>query len=88
MEKVFIIYLIIINVITFFVFGIDKYKAVKNKWRIPEAVLFGLSLLGGSVGGILAMYIFRHKTRKLSFKIGMPLILIAQIVLVFLIKNI
>lgn len=67
------------NSITFIVFMIDKYKARRNKWRISEANLLLLSLIGGSVGGMLSMLIFRHKTQKLKFKIGMPLILIIQI---------
>ena len=77
---VFIIYLLLINVITFAVFGIDKFKAMKQKWRIKEATLFGLSLIGGSLGGLFGMYLFRHKTRKPIFVIGIPLILILQVV--------
>ena len=76
-------YILLINVITFAVFGIDKFKAIKHKWRVKEAVLFGLSLMGGSLGGLLAMYLFRHKTRKLIFVIGIPLILILQMALVY-----
>ncbi len=57
-------YLIIINIINFIMFGIDKAKAKKNKWRIPESTLLGLSLIGGSLGGIMAMTSFRHKTKK------------------------
>lgn len=87
MEKIFIIYLIIITVVTFFVFGIDKYKAQKSKWRIPEKVLFLLSVIGGSVGALLGMYTFRHKTKKLYFKFGIPLILIVQIVLIYFITK-
>ncbi len=88
MEKIFIIYLIVINAIAFFVFGIDKYKAQKNRWRIPEKVLFLLSAIGGSVGGLLGMYTFRHKTKKTAFKIGIPLILIVQVVLILYTMNI
>ena len=76
-------YLLLINVITFAVFGIDKFKAIKHKWRVKEAALFGLSLMGGSLGGLLAMYLFHHKTRKLIFVIGIPLILILQMALVY-----
>lgn len=73
----------VINIITFAVFGIDKLKAVRDKWRVPEKVLFLLSLLGGSLGAIVGMYSFRHKTKKLAFKIGIPLILIVQIVFIY-----
>lgn len=87
MEKIFIIYLAVINIITFAVFGIDKLKAVKDKWRIPEKVLFLLSIIGGSVGAILGMYTFRHKTKKPAFKFGNPAILIVQIVLLYFIMR-
>lgn len=73
----------VINVITFAVFGIDKLKAVKDKWRVPEKVLFLLALLGGSLGAIIGMYSFRHKTKKIAFKIGIPVILIAQIIFIY-----
>lgn len=87
MEKIFIIYLAVINIITFAVFGIDKLKAVKDKWRIPEKVLFLLSIIGGSVGAILGMYTFKHKTKKPPFKYGIPAILIVQIVLLYFIMR-
>lgn len=87
MEKIFIIYIVLINIITFSVFGIDKLKAVKNKWRIPEKVLFILSIIGGSFGGLAGMYSFRHKTQKTVFKFGIPAVLIVQIVLVYLITK-
>ena len=83
MEKIFIIYFAVINIITFAVFGIDKLKAIKDKWRIPEKVLFLLSVIGGSVGALLGMYIFRHKTKKTAFKLGIPAILIVQIAIVY-----
>ncbi len=69
-------WLIIINIITFVVFGVDKKKAIDGKFRVSEAALFGLSLFGGSLGGLIAMYTFHHKTRKWYFKFGIPLILI------------
>ena len=87
MEKIFLIYIAVINVIAFAVFGIDKLKAVKNKWRIPEKILFLLSIIGGSVGGLLGMYTFRHKTQKTAFKFGIPLILIAQIAAIYFITK-
>ena len=58
------IYLIIINILAFIIYGLDKYKAIKNKWRIPEQVLLTISLLGGSIGSIIGMYTFKHKTKK------------------------
>ena len=87
MEKILIIYFIIINLITFAVFGIDKLKAIKDKWRIPEKVLFLLSVIGGSIGATLGMYIFRHKTKKIAFRLGIPAILIVQIVLAYFIMK-
>ena len=77
--KLIITYLIFINLTTFSAFGIDKYKAVKNKWRIRESVLLVLSAFGGCVCGLLAMHVFRHKTQKPIFKYGMPIILILQL---------
>lgn len=85
--KYFIIYLIIINLIAFLSMYIDKKKARYGKWRIPEQTLFILALIGGSIGSIAGMYTFRHKTKKLRFSIGFPIILILQIVLGFMIYN-
>lgn len=81
MEKNIIIYLLIINIIGFLIMGIDKLKAIKGMWRIPENTLFAFTFLGGGVGNILGMYIFRHKTKKLKFIIGMPAILILEILI-------
>lgn len=77
--KNIIIYLIIINVIGFLAMLIDKKKAQKGSWRIPEKTLFIITLLGGGIGTIAGMYIFRHKTKKLKFTIGFPTILITEI---------
>ena len=79
--KYFLLYLLLINAAAFLLMLVDKLKAKKNRWRIPERTLFGSALLGGSIGAILGMYTFRHKTRHLSFTLGMPAILIAQIAL-------
>lgn len=76
-----IIYLIIINILSFSLMGIDKYKAITNKWRISEYTLFGLSLLGGSLGTLIGMFIFNHKTKKNSFRILIPIFLIINIIL-------
>ena len=80
--KNIIIYLIVINLITLLVMYIDKKKAEKSKRRIPEKTLFTLVILGGGIGGIAGMYMFRHKTKKAKFVIGFPLILIFEILVV------
>lgn len=85
--KYFIIYLIIINLSAFIAMYLDKRKARYGKWRIPEQTLFILALIGGSIGAIAGMYTFRHKTKKLRFSIGFPMILILQIVLMFSMWN-
>ncbi len=77
-----IIYLAGINFISFVVMGVDKYKARKRAWRIPESTLFVLALIGGSVGSIAGMHLFRHKTRHWYFLYGMPAILILQVIIV------
>ncbi|MBR4699807.1 MAG: DUF1294 domain-containing protein [Prevotella sp.] len=74
-----------LNLLTFIVYGIDKWKAVKGKWRIPEATLLILAAIGGSIGALLGMQIWHHKTRHLKFKYGVPFILLAQIVLIYFI---
>ena len=75
---------IILNLISFITYGVDKHKAVKNKWRIPESTLILLALIGGAVGAILGMKVFRHKTKHPKFYIGVPLILVLHIVIVAL----
>ncbi|MBQ9122013.1 MAG: DUF1294 domain-containing protein [Lachnospiraceae bacterium] len=74
-------YILLVNFIGFGLMGIDKRKAVKGSFRIPEATLFIVALIGGSIGSIFGMYTFRHKTRKWYFVYGMPAILIAQLAL-------
>ena len=76
--KIFILYLVLINVIAFLLMGIDKGRAVRHRWRIPEKTLFLSALLLGSIGANLGMQVFRHKTKHKSFVFGMPLILIMQ----------
>lgn len=73
-------YVIIINLTGFFLMGIDKRKAVKHAFRIPESTLFIVALIGGSLGSLLGMYTFHHKTRHWYFVYGMPAILILQII--------
>ena len=80
--QILLIYLLVINVIGFLIMGIDKLRAKKQVWRVPEKTLFLVAAIGGSIGTNLGMYAFRHKTKHWYFVIGMPLILLAQIALV------
>lgn len=73
------VYLIFMNLLAFLLMGLDKSKARRNRWRIPEKTLFLSAILGGSIGAILGMQVFRHKTKHASFRIGMPCILIVQL---------
>ena len=86
MLKAFLIYFLCINILCFTLFGIDKRRAIKKKWRISESALLITSLLGGVVGGLIGMYVFHHKTRKTKFVILMPLILIVHVLVIFIIK--
>lgn len=72
-------YLLAINLLAFLIYGVDKWKAKREKWRVPEKTLFLLALLGGSVGALAGMRAFHHKTRKWYFRFGIPTILILQI---------
>lgn len=81
MTKLILLYLLTINAIAFLLMLVDKQKARKNLWRIPEATLIGSALLGGSIGALAGMYTFRHKTRHLKFTLGIPAIFILQIAL-------
>lgn len=78
---VLLIYLAVINLLTFIVYGADKRRARKGKWRVPEKTLFLLPLLGGSIGALLGMRVFHHKTKHWYFVWGIPAILLAQIAL-------
>ena len=79
--KLFAIYLVVMNVLGVAVMWSDKRRARLHRWRIPEKVLFGVSLLGGSAGTWAGMYLFRHKTKHWYFKYGMPAILVVQVLL-------
>ena len=79
---VLLVWLAVINLLTFIVYGADKRRARKGKWRVPEKTLFLLPLLGGSIGALLGMRVFHHKTRHWYFVWGIPAILLAQIALV------
>lgn len=80
-------YFIIINLVGFFIMGVDKRRAKKHAFRIPEATLFTIAIIGGSLGTTAGMYYFHHKTRHWYFAYGMPLILILQIALLVFIYN-
>lgn len=79
--KYLLIYLALINLVTLIVYGADKRKAKKGKWRVPEKTLFLLAIIGGSVGALAGMYLFHHKTKHWYFKWGIPAILLLQIAL-------
>lgn len=85
--KYLLLYLLLINAVAFFLMLADKRKAKKNLWRIPEATLMMSAVLGGSVGALAGMNMFRHKTKHLKFTLGIPAILIAQIVLAVWLMN-
>ena len=76
-----ICYLLAINIATFFLYGIDKYKAKKNQWRISEATLLTMAAIGGSIGALAGMRLWHHKTMHKKFKYGIPLIIIMQVAL-------
>lgn len=78
----FIIYLILINIVAFLAMFIDKKKAEKGKWRTKESTLLILAVIGGSIGAIIGMYVFHHKTQKPRFFIGIPIIIVLQILLI------
>ena len=80
-------YFIIMNLFGFALMGIDKYRAKKRSFRIPEATLFIVAIIGGSIGSIIGMYAFRHKTRHWYFVYGMPFILLLQIIFFIFLLN-
>ena len=80
--KYFILYLLLINAAAFLLMLIDKQKARKKRWRIPESTLMLTAALGGSIGALAGIYTFRHKTKHLKFTLGIPVILVLQILLV------
>lgn len=84
MDRHIYIYLLIVNVIAFILYGTDKYKAKHHYWRISEKTLFALTIAGGGVGALIAMYVFRHKTKTPLFKWGVPIVLLIQILIYLL----
>ena len=87
MQTMILLYLLIVNAVAFLLMLADKHKARKKLWRIPESTLLLSAAIGGSVGALAGMYTFRHKTRHLKFTLGVPVILVAQIVCVFLLMR-
>ena len=87
MRMMQIYYLLAVNVLTFIVYGVDKWKAQRGRWRVPEATLMGLAALGGSVGAWLAMQLFRHKTQKKKFRYVVPILFVLQVAAVALFLN-
>lgn len=78
--QIIIAYLAVLNIAAFTAMGVDKWKAAHHAWRIPEAVLFLLVILGGSFGGFIAMHLFRHKTKHWYFRYGFPVILALHLI--------
>jgi len=73
---------IYINILSFIVYGVDKWQAANNRWRIPESTLLGLAVIGGSIGALIGMKVWHHKTMHKKFKYGLPMILIAQLIII------
>lgn len=85
--KILLLYLCIINALAFLLMLIDKQKSKKKRWRIRERTLLGVSAIGGSLGGLLGMYLLRHKTLHKQFSIGIPLMFIAQLIVLYFLKD-
>ncbi len=85
MMEMLVYYLIAVNVPTFVIYGADKWKASRGRWRVPESVLMWLAVLGGSVGALVAMWLFHHKTLKNKFRYGVPAILAVQVAIFFIV---
>ncbi len=85
MEKYILAYLCAVNLLAFALYGIDKRKAIKHRYRISERTLLGAAAVGGSVGALLGMYLFRHKTKHFRFVIGVPLMIAVQAIIAFLV---
>ena len=87
MERILVIYLLAVNLFAFILYGIDKKRARNREWRISEKTLIGIAVIGGSVGAILGMHVFHHKTRHWYFRYGLPVILIIQVLLAWFLYN-
>ena len=80
LENMLVVYLVLVNIAAFGMYGMDKRKAIRKQWRIPEAQLLAVAAIGGSAGALLGMQFFHHKTRKWKFKIGVPVFLALQLI--------
>ncbi|MBY6975282.1 DUF1294 domain-containing protein [Clostridium botulinum] len=87
MIKIVLIYLLFINFIGFCIMLVDKNRAIHKEWRVPEKTLIGISIIGGSIGMLLGMFTFRHKTKHLKFLLGIPVIIIIQFYIVIYLCN-
>lgn len=83
-----LVYILVVSVLTGILFAVDKYRAINDQWRIPEAVLLFSAAAGGAIGGIVSMSLCRHKTQKPVFYTGLPLMMVAQMVILIMIANI
>lgn len=81
------VYILLLNILGFALMGIDKWKAKNHAWRIPESTLFIIAVIGGSIGSIIGMHVFHHKTRHRYFMYGMPAILIIQLLIIFILSK-
>ena len=86
-HRILLIYLAVVNILTIIVFGVDKMNAKSNRQRVRIVTLLGLAFIGGSVGALIGMYGFHHKTKKAYFTVGVPLILLMQVVVLFYVMN-
>ncbi len=84
LTHILLLYLVAVNLVTFFIYGIDKFKSKRARWRVPEATLLWLAAVGGSIGAWLGMKLWHHKTLHKKFRYGIPLILMAQMAIVLL----
>ena len=86
-SRMLVVYMAVINVLTFAAFGMDKRAAVHNRWRTRESTLLGLSAVGGACGGLIGMYVFHHKTKKPAFAIGLPAMIVIHVLLILAFYN-
>lgn len=83
MMEAIVYFLVSINILAFIVYGIDKWRAAHDRWRIPEATLLGIAVIGGSIGALLGMKVWHHKTKHKKFVFGLPAILIIQLIILY-----
>lgn len=84
-QIIIVTYLMLINLAAFIMYGVDKQKAVRHKWRIPERTLIGIAVFGGSLGALLGMKVFHHKTKHRKFTVGVPAIIAVQVIVFVLV---